>query len=95
MFLAIAHYTVADGNESAVLALVAELESASRAEPGCLAFDAYLKVGSARRVVLIERYRSEADFALHRETEHFARLVLAQIVPLLEERSVESWELPD
>lgn len=95
MFLAIAHYTIAEGNEAAVLAQVAELESASRAEPGCVAFDAYVKVGSDRRLVLIERYRSEADFGLHRETEHFARLVLAQIVPLLEQRSVESWVLPD
>ncbi|WP_394770723.1 putative quinol monooxygenase [Lacisediminihabitans sp.] len=95
MFLALAQYTIAEGNEADVLALVAELASASRAEPGCLAFDAYLKLGTDRDLVLIERYRSEADFGLHRETEHFARLVLGQIVPLLEKRSVESWVLPD
>jgi quinol monooxygenase YgiN len=95
MFLAIAQYTIADGNETAVLERVAELEAASRTEPGCLAFDAYLKAGSTRHVVLIERYRSEADFGRHRESEHFARLVLGQIVPLLQHRSVESWVLPD
>jgi hypothetical protein len=56
MFLTIAHYTIADGNEAAVLALVAELEAASREEPGCLSFDAYLKTGDADSLLLLERY---------------------------------------
>jgi quinol monooxygenase YgiN len=95
VYLAIARYTIAEGSERAVLDLVAELEAASRQEPGCLAFDAYLKAGDDRLLVLIERYRSDEDFQRHRETEHFARLVLGRIVPLLEDRSVESWNLPD
>ncbi|HAM25520.1 MAG TPA: antibiotic biosynthesis monooxygenase [Microbacteriaceae bacterium] len=94
MFLVLAHYAIAEGNETVVRDLVNELEVQSRKEPGCLAFDAYLKLGSNRSLVLIERYRSEADFAAHRETEHFARLVLGRIVPLLESRSVETVTLP-
>jgi quinol monooxygenase YgiN len=95
MFLTIAQYTIAAGNEQAVLGLVAELEIASREEPGCLSFDAYLKTGDANSLVLLERYESPAAFEAHRATPHFARLVLGQIVPLLDARAVESFTTPE
>ncbi len=78
-----------------MLDLVAELEIASRAEPGCLAFDAYSKTGDASALVLLERYESAAAFEAHRTTPHFERLVLGQIVPLLRERTVESFTVPE
>jgi quinol monooxygenase YgiN len=95
MFLTIAHYTIADGNEAAVLALVAELEAASREEPGCLSFDAYLKTGDADSLLLLERYVSPAAFEAHRATPHFQALVVDRIAPLLSERRVETFTLPN
>ena len=95
MFLTIAHYTISAGNERAVLDLVCELETESRTEEGCVAFDAYLKPGDDRELVLLERYETAADFDAHRATPHFERLVLGQIVPLLSSRTVESFTLPE
>ncbi|CAN5521742.1 antibiotic biosynthesis monooxygenase [soil metagenome] len=95
MHLTIAHYTIAPGNERAVVDLVSELETASREEPGCLAFDAYVKTGDASDLVLLERYETSAAFESHRATAHFERLVLGQIVPLLSSRTVESFTLPE
>ena len=89
--LAIAHYTIAAGNVEAVEALVIRLEVASRAEPGCLGFDSYSKVGDELRVVLVEKYESQESFDAHRATPHFADLVLGQLVPLLTERRVEQF----
>jgi len=95
MFLTIAHYTIDSGNEQAVLDLVAELEVASREEPGCVSFDAYLKTGTADQLVLLERYESAADFEAHRATRHFERIVIGGILPLLSSRTVESFTVPE
>ena len=95
MLITIAHYTIAAGCEEKVLALVAELEIASREEAGCLAFDGYLKIGNASALVLLERYESVEAFEAHRATPHFERLVLGQIVPLLSERTVDSFTVSE
>jgi len=72
--LVLAHYTITAGQEDTVLELVPQLAEASRTEPGCLAFDAYQKVGDRRDVMLIERYVSREAFAAHRDTPHFHEL---------------------
>jgi quinol monooxygenase YgiN len=88
----IARYTIEPGNEEAVLALLRELATAARTEPGNLAFDVCALVADPRQVVLIERYVSRAAFEDHRTTPHFKRLVLDSIVPLLESRVVELFD---
>lgn len=91
----IARYTLAPGNEDAVLALLPELAEASRAEPGNLGFEIYRSVEDERSVVLLERYASKEAFAAHRESAHFKELVLERIVPLLERRVVELYAPAD
>lgn len=88
----IARYTIAAGNEEAVHALLRELAAAARTEPGNLAFDVCALVSDPRQVVLLERYVSRAAFEDHRTTPHFRRLVLEQIVPLLDSRVVEQFD---
>ncbi|MCW2761187.1 MAG: antibiotic biosynthesis monooxygenase [Marmoricola sp.] len=91
----IARYTVAKENAEKVLELISSLVEASRTEPGCLAFDAYRRVDDDTKIVLLERYTSRADFDAHRETEHFKSLVLEQIVPLLESRTFEAYDVAE
>jgi quinol monooxygenase YgiN len=86
-----AHYTIDPGNEDAVFGLLAELEVASRQEPGNISFDAYARTADRGSVLLVEAYESAEAFAAHRETPHFVSLVLEQIVPLLSAREVESF----
>ncbi|MBY8888986.1 antibiotic biosynthesis monooxygenase [Streptomyces sp. PTM05] len=88
----IARYTVAEGREPQLLALLPQLAEASRREPGNLAFDVYRELGDPRGVVLLERYASREAFAEHRQSAHFTRLVLEQIVPLLDSRTVELYD---
>lgn len=88
----IARYTISAGKEAEVLALLSRLAEASRAEPGNVSFDAYLRLDDDRKVVLLERYASRDAFAAHRETPHFADLVLDRIVPLLDSRVVEEYD---
>jgi quinol monooxygenase YgiN len=86
----IARHTMRPGTETEVLALVAELVTAARTEPGNLAFDAYRNVDEPRSYVLLERYASREAFADHRATDHFKDIVLDRLVPLLESRTVEA-----
>jgi quinol monooxygenase YgiN len=89
---AIARYTVTAGNEDAVIALIEELANASRTEPGNISFDAYRKTDDPSNIVLLERYASRDAFAAHRATPHFKRLVLEQIVPLLQDRVIDEFD---
>jgi quinol monooxygenase YgiN len=93
--LVLAHYIITAGREDLVLDLVPQLAEASRSEPGCLAFDAYQKVGDRRDVVLIERYTTREAFAAHRDTPHFHELAAARIIPNLDSRTVEIYDIPD
>jgi quinol monooxygenase YgiN len=89
----IARYTILAGREADVIAKLSTLQAAVRTEPGNLAFDVYREVDDDRSVVLLERYTSKAAFAEHRETPHFTEIVLGQIVPLLERRVVETYDV--
>jgi quinol monooxygenase YgiN len=91
----IARYTISEGNEDEVVALLPKLAEASRSEPGNVSFVAYRRLDDDRAIVLLERYASRDAFAAHRETPHFKDLVLGQIVPLLDSRVVEAYDVVD
>jgi quinol monooxygenase YgiN len=90
-YLVIAHLRAKAGEEERVAEGLRINEAASRQEPGVLEWIAYRSTSDPRAFVLYEVYRTEADFAAHRETAHFARYV-AEVVPLLEVREVSTWE---
>jgi quinol monooxygenase YgiN len=85
----IARYVVPEENHDRVLDLLRAVADESRQEPGNVSFDVFENVDDPTRVVLLERYSSREAFAAHRATPHFHDLVLAQIVPLLNERAIE------
>lgn len=91
----IARHTVKPGRESEVFGLLAGFIDAARAEPGNLAFDAYRKIGDDRSYVLLERYESREALAEHRSSPHFTEVLLGKIVPLLESRTIEEYDVPD
>jgi len=91
----IARYRVAAGNETAVRGLLGRLAAASQGEPGNVSFVAYAQLEDERDVVLLERYASREALDAHRHTPHFNDLVLGKIVPLLESRVVETYDVDD
>ncbi|AVT28617.1 MULTISPECIES: putative quinol monooxygenase [unclassified Plantactinospora] len=92
--LVVAHWTIAAGAEEEVRALLPEFIEASRGEPGCLSFVGYQQLDDDRTVVLLERYASREAFEAHRDTPHFQRLALEQIVPRLARRVVQTYDVP-
>ena len=91
----IARYVISPGKEDEVNRLLGELATASRGEAGNVSFEAFAGLDDPRRIVLLERYRDAAALAAHRERPHFADLVLGRIVPLLESRVLETYDVPD
>lgn len=91
----IARHTIKEGEEDAVLAALDRLTAAARTEPGNLAFDAYRSAEHPRRYVLLERYASRQAFEDHRATRHFQEVMLGEIAPRLEARTVEAYDVPD
>jgi quinol monooxygenase YgiN len=89
----IARYTIADGKTDEVLELLPQLAAAARTEPGNVSFVVYRQLDDDRKVVLLERYASREAFAEHRETPHFKDLALGRIIPLLDNRVVELYDV--
>jgi quinol monooxygenase YgiN len=84
----LAQYNVKPENAAAVRQLLLVAARHTRAEAGCLYFHAYLALEDRQQIVLIEGWKDREALDLHRRTKHFNKIVLAQIVPLLESRSV-------
>ncbi|MFI7120144.1 putative quinol monooxygenase [Amycolatopsis sp. NPDC049868] len=84
-FVVVARYLTAYRDR--VLELLEPMAGASRREPGCLRYTVHSGTEDGV-VVIVEEYGSEQDFADHCASEHFQRIVLGEVVPLLTERQV-------
>ncbi|HEX3790622.1 MAG TPA: antibiotic biosynthesis monooxygenase family protein [Pseudonocardiaceae bacterium] len=91
----IARHTMKAGAEEEVLALLPKLIEAVHTEPGNIEFTAYRQLDDPRTYVLLERYASREAFAAHRETVHFKDIVLGQLVPRLENRVIELFDVTE
>jgi quinol monooxygenase YgiN/predicted GNAT family acetyltransferase len=89
----IARYTVTFGNELEVASLLAQFGEATRAEPGNLSSAVYRKLDDERDLVLLERYASLDALNAHRASAHYQDLLLDQIVPRLDSRVVEIYDV--
>ena len=85
----LAQWRVRDGALDSVLSLVPELIAATRREPGNQLYRVFQHGDASQRtLVLIEGYADRAAVEAHRQSDHFQRIVVGRIVPLLEERDV-------
>ncbi|QUH01120.1 antibiotic biosynthesis monooxygenase [Saccharopolyspora erythraea] len=86
-FVVVARYVTKPGERARVLELLEPMVPASLAEPGCRRYGVH--AGTDEDIVaLVEEYDTEDDFARHCETEHFKRIVVGEVIPLLLERQV-------
>ena len=83
------HYQAMAGKGDEVAALLATHTAATRAEPGNLDFVALRSSEDPDAFVLYERYTSQAAFKAHTASPHFEGIAVAQIRPLLADRTVE------
>jgi len=85
----IVHYQALAGRGDEVAALLARHAAATRAEPGNLDFVALRGTEDPDSFVLYERYESDEAFKAHQASPHFEGIAVAQIRPLLAERTLQ------
>lgn len=94
-FEVVAVYTAIQGREPEVLAGLKNLARASRREKGNLSYEYFQGVEDPSKIIILESYRTAEDFQAHRDSEHFQRLGVGTIIPLLENRTVATYESRD
>jgi quinol monooxygenase YgiN len=75
-----------EGERDAVADILRRMMPLSRAEPGCLQYDAHRDPDDADTFVLFERYVDEAALEAHAASPHCQELVVQQALPLLASR---------
>ena len=76
--------TVNDPNNIALVHdLLARCVAGSRAEDGCVRFDAYHSEADARRFLLVEHWRSKEDWEVHRTRKTVTEIYVPQVLPLV------------
>ena len=89
----IVHYQAQPGKGDEVAALLARHTAATRAEPGCRDFVALRGAEDPDSFVLYERYDDEDAFKAHQASPHFEGIAVAQIRPLLKDRTLQFCQL--
>jgi quinol monooxygenase YgiN len=89
----IATYRGKPGTGDAIEPLLAELAAASRDEPGCLLYLVNRSTTAVDVFVIYEHYVDDEALAAHRDTPHFQRIAVGQVIPMLEERVFDVYRL--
>jgi quinol monooxygenase YgiN len=85
----VVHYQAMAGKGDEVAALLARHTAATRAEPGNLDFVALRGTEDPDSFMLYERYASADAFKAHQASPHFEAIAVAQIRPLLAQRTLQ------
>lgn len=94
MIVLVAKYTVKPGNVPAVLEQLKKIKPLVEAtEPGCKFYQASVSKDNENLILLYEHYVDEAALAAHRETPHFKEIIEGTVIPMLENRARELYEL--
>jgi quinol monooxygenase YgiN len=82
----IARWTVAPGQESRIVDIIARFLPQAQAEPGVKTFQIVQSKENTAEFVFFEVFADEAAFASHQASDHFKTLILGQALPLLADR---------
>ncbi|ASK29463.1 antibiotic biosynthesis monooxygenase [Chryseobacterium sp. T16E-39] len=83
-----AKWKVKEGNLPTVLNIMKEVAQKSSQEEGNLFYKLHQSQPDENLLILFEGYINEDAVEIHRNSEYFKKLVLEQIVPLLDSREV-------
>lgn len=83
-----ARWKVKAGHLETVMKLLKEVRSLTILEQGNLFYKVHESRADANTLIIFEGYADEMAQKAHMESVHFKKLVIEQIVPLLEDREV-------
>jgi len=91
----VAYWRPRAGQSEKIEAILHELATAVRQEPGNIQFVVNRSHDDPNEFLLYEQYTSEQAFRDHQQTAHFKTLVLERAVPLLERRERHGYSVFD
>ncbi|WP_427006005.1 putative quinol monooxygenase [Pseudarthrobacter sp. H2] len=90
-FNVVVQYRTKPGTTDDVLKHLHTMATETRMEPGNISYEFFRGVEDDRKITILESYRSEEDFELHRQTPHCLNLGPAHIIPQLESRTLSTY----
>ena len=94
MIVLVAKYTYKPGNRPKVLEQLKKIAPLVAAtEPGCKFYQASISTENENLILLYEHYVDQAALAAHRETPHFKEIIEGTVIPMLDNRARELYEL--
>ncbi|QBM25493.1 antibiotic biosynthesis monooxygenase [Citrobacter arsenatis] len=92
--LVVAHYFAQPTMGDKVNDALRMLAEATRNESENITYEFFRSTEDSDRFVIIETYRCAQGLELHRQTEHFQRIGVGIITPLLVRKEVKSFPIP-
>ena len=86
MFVVAAQYYAKEGMDDEIAAILRKMIPISSAEPGCALYTVNRSFDDPRKFLLYEQYRDRAGYDAHMATEPFKENILGKVVPMLETR---------
>ncbi|MEM8786838.1 MAG: putative quinol monooxygenase [Pseudomonadota bacterium] len=94
MIVLVAKYHVKPGHMDEVIEHLKEMAPQVKAnEPGCMVYTASRSRDDDNLLMLVEHYTDEAALSQHRDMPHFKQIIEGKVVPLLEKRERELYDL--
>jgi autoinducer 2-degrading protein len=85
----IVRWTIRESETSRILDLLPQLAADTKNEKGNLAYSIYQATDNANVLILHERYADQEALEFHKNSTHYKEVVVAQIIPYLENREVQ------
>ena len=94
MIVLVARYQVKTGKAGEVLEALSRMAPlVKEREPGCMLYQVNRSTEDPDHFLLYEQYVDQAAFEGHRTTPHFKEIVEAIVIPMLDKREREIYEL--
>ena len=93
MFVVAAQYLIKEGKEKEVLDVLKKMIPISRAEPGCKFYTVNQSPDNPRKLLLYEQYVDKGGYEAHMASEPFKENILGKVVPMLESRVRDFYEV--
>lgn len=91
-FTVIAVWQAQPGEEDRIRGVLETMTPLSRAEEGCVHYQAHVSVEHPSTFMLYEQYVDADAYAAHKASEHFSRHVVGHALDHLVERTVTTYE---
>ncbi len=86
--IVIATWKIKESEASRILKMLPELAEKTRAESGNVPYTIYQSENDLHELIIHEHYVDAAAAEAHRQSEHYQRIVVNEVIPHLEVREV-------